>query len=109
MFVNDVASFKRGKKELIEYKNELLQRMDIHFKSLKRIPFEYQREATTRFIEGLNDEKLKNKLRRHCKRERNTVDEAFQYVIDWESWEAQARIHGDGNEASGGISLAVVE
>ena len=108
LFVNDVTQFRRGEKTLIEYKNDLLKKMNTHFKPLKRVPSEFQRQATARFIEGLDDEKLKNKLRRHCKRERNTIEEAFQYAIDWESSQVMASVHEKGNASSNGIVFAAV-
>ena len=61
-FINNVAHFKRGNKPLVEYKNELIKKMNANFDTLKRVPAEFQRQPTTRFIEGLEDEKLKAKL-----------------------------------------------
>ena len=100
-FLNDPAFFRRGVRSLIEYKTELLRLMNSYLPDLKRgSPTEFQRQATMRFIEGLDDEELRKKLRRHCKRERQNVDEAYQYVVDWEASNVQTRIReGEGAAA----------
>ena len=105
MFLNDPAFFRRGAKILIEYKTELLRLMNSYLPDLKRgSSTEFQRQATSRFIEGLDDEELRRKLRRHCKRERNNVDEAYQYVVDWEASNVQTRIH----EKEGAASISIM-
>ena len=79
--------------------------MNNYLPDLKRgSPSEFQRQATTRFIEGLDDEELRKKLRRHCKRERNNVDEAYQYVVDWEASNVQTRIR----EGEGAASISIL-
>ena len=59
--------------------------MNNHFSDLKQIPSEFQRQMTSRFIEGISDSVLRQKLRRHCKREKNNIDEAYQFAVDYES------------------------
>lgn len=65
LFLADVASFRRGEKGLVEYKNELLRRIKLYQPNLSTVPTEFQRQAVTRFIEGLDDVILKRKLRRY--------------------------------------------
>ena len=73
-FLADQASFKRGDKSLVQYKNELMRLMKIYLPDLVAVPEEFQRQACTRFIEGLDDDELKRLLRRHCRRTKNTLE-----------------------------------
>ena len=91
-FLADVASFKRGKRSLLEYKTELLRLMTTHSPDLVQVEGEFQRNCTSRFIEGLDNDSLKRKLRRHCKREKCTLEEAYNFVLDWETSDVQTRI-----------------
>ena len=99
LFLADVASYRRGGKGLVEYKNELLRRMKLYQPGLSDVPAEFERQATSRFIEGMGDAELKKELRRHCKREKLTIDEAFKYAVDAEASELQTRIR-DGEAAA---------
>ena len=92
IFLADVASFKRKNRNLLEYKTELMRLMGTHLSELKGVATEFQREAVTRFIEGLDDDKLKRKLRRHCKRENNTLEAAYEFAIKYETSNIQTRI-----------------
>ena len=69
-FLADMASFKRGHRPLLEYKNELMRLVTTHQPDLDRNGNEFQRQLTSRFIEGLDDEELRRDLRRYCKRAR---------------------------------------
>ena len=91
-FLADQASFKRGDRSLVQYKNELIRLMRVYLPDLVGVPAEFNRQATTRFIEGLDDDELKKLLRRHCKRAKNTVDEAYTFTVDYESSELQTKI-----------------
>ena len=68
-FLADQASFRRGDRSLVQYKNELKRLMRVYLPDLVAIPAEFNRQATTRFIEGLDNDELKRLLRRHCKRD----------------------------------------
>ena len=91
-FLADPASFKRGKRSLLEYKTELGRLMDTHLPNLRGVAVEFQRQAATRFIEGLDDDKLKRKLRRHCKKENCTLDAAYEFALNYETSNVQTRI-----------------
>ena len=108
MFLADVASFKRGTKTLLEYKNELKRLMNTYQPDLKDVPTEFERQATTRFIEGLDDDELKRKLRRYCKRDKLNLDAAYQFTLDYESSNLQTRIREGEAAAIGRRSLAYV-
>ena len=99
LFLGDVASFRRGEKGLVEYKNELLRKMKLYQPDLSTVPLEFQRQATSRFIEGLDDAELKRKLRRHCKRDKLTIEEAFHYTVDHEASSIQTQIR-EGDAAA---------
>ena len=103
LFMNNVAYFRREQRSLIEYRTELQRKMDLYFPSLKTIPAELQRQTTIRFIEGLAGDKIKAKLRRHCRKERCTIETAYQYVCDYESSSIhvgrQNRVSAGGNDA----------
>ena len=99
LFLADVGSSRRGEKGLLEYKNELLCKMKLYQPNLSTVPLEFQRQATSRFIEGLDDADLKRKLRRHCKREKLNIDEAFNYAVDSEASSIQTKIR-EGDAAA---------
>ena len=108
-FLADVASFKRGTKSLVHYKNELLRLMSTYLPDLMGVPAEFQRQCATRFIEGLADEELKRLLRRHCRRLKMTLDEAYTFTVDYESSELQTRIReGEGTAAFGRKTLGAM-
>ena len=92
IFLADVASFRRGQRSLLEYKTELLRLTTTYLPDLQQIVSEFQRELPARFIEGLDDEDLKKKLRRHCRRDRNTLDNAYNYALDYEAAEIQSSL-----------------
>ena len=91
-FLANTSAFKRGNKGLMEYKNELIKLLDMYLPNLKTIRDEYQREATKRFIEGLDDQRLQRKLREHCRRDRRTIDEAYTRAVDYEASERESEI-----------------
>ena len=95
----DVASFRRGNRSLLEYKTELTRLMDTHLPDLRAISSEYNRQIVFRFVEGLNDDDLKQELRRHCRRANNNIDAAYNYAVDWEATETttRAREHQDSS------------
>ena len=108
-FLADVSSFKRGDKSLVQYKNDLMRLMATYLPELSRVPEEFQRQATTRFIEGLEDDELKKLLRRHCKRDRQTVEEAYLFTVDYESSDLQTRIReGEATAAFGKKTLGAM-
>ena len=108
-FLADQASFKRGDRSLVQYKNELLRLMRVYLPDLAGVPAEFNRQATTRFIEGLEDDDLKRLLRRHCKREKNTVEEAYMFTVDFESSELQTRIReGEATAAFGRMTIGAI-
>ena len=84
---------------MVEYKNELLRKMKLYQPGLSAVPLEFQRQATSRFIEGLDDAELKRKLRRHCKRDKLNIDEAFNYAVDSEASSIQTQIR-EGDAAA---------
>ena len=53
-FLADMASFRRGTRTLIEYKNELKRLMQTHQPDLASGTPEYNRQIVVRFIEGLD-------------------------------------------------------
>ena len=108
-FLADVGAFKRGAKSLVEYKNELMRLMSTYLPDLKGVDKEYQRQSTTRFIEGLEDDALKRKLRRHCKRERMTLEAAYLYTVDYESSDLQSRLREGEAAAFGAKTFGAVE
>ena len=63
------------------------------------VPTEFQRQAISRFIEGLDDANLKRKLRRHCKSDKLNIDEAFNYAVDSEASDLQTKIR-EGDAAA---------
>ena len=93
-FLSDSAWLKRGTQSLMVYKNELISRVNLYQPELKRVPLEYQRQLVDRFISGLDDEQLRRKLRFHCRRERMTIEHAYEYAVDYESTEAEAKAKG---------------
>ena len=106
-FLADVASFRRGDKGLVEYKNELLRRIGLYQPDLAQVPTEYQRQAVARFIEGLDSIELKRKLRKHCKRDKLNVEEAFNYAVDTEAADLQTKLReGDAAAAFSEQSFA---
>lgn len=102
MFLADAASFRRGSKSLVHYKNELQRLMNTYLPELSTVPAEFQRQACTRFIEGLEDGELKRLLRRHCRREKMTLEEAYLFTVDHESSEIQTRIREEKGAATFG-------
>ena len=108
-FLADQASFKRGDRSLVEYKNELLRLMKLYLPDLVGVPAEFNRHGATRFIEGLDDDELKRLLRRHCKRAKNTVEEAYIFTVDYESSELQTKIReGETTAAFGRMSIGAM-
>ena len=108
-FLADVGSFRRGSKSLVEYKNELMRLMSTYQPDLKGVDREYQRQSTTRFIEGLEDDGLKRKLRRHCKRDKMTLEEAYLFTVDFEASDLQSRIREGETAALGLKTLGAIE
>ena len=111
IFLADVASFKKGKRSLLEYRTELTRLMDTHQPELQGLDTEFQRQITSRFIEGLENDELKRELRKECKRDRNNLDEAYNRAVDWEAAEVQTSIR-EGKSAvlsTEGKSLSVIE
>ena len=92
IFLADIASFRRDQRSLLEYRTELLRLTTTYLPNLRQIESEFQRQITARFIEGLEDENLKKKLRRHCRRDRNTLDHAYNYALDYEAAEIQSSL-----------------
>ena len=106
-FLADQASFKRGDKSLVQYKNELLRLMKIYLPNLVAVPEEFQWQACTRFMDGLDDEELKRLLRRHCRRTKNNIEEAYTFTVDYESSDIQTKIRdGEASAAFGKKTLA---
>ena len=91
-FLSNIAWFKRGNQSLMIYKNELISRLDLYQPDLRQVDIEYQRQLVDRFISGLDDDCLRRKLRFHCRRERMTINHAYEYAIDYESTEAESRV-----------------
>ena len=98
-FSADVASFRRGNRSLLKYKTELTRLMDTHLPNLRAISSEYNRQIVFRFVEGSDDDDLKQELRRHCRRANNNIDAAYNYRVDWEATETttRAREHQDSS------------
>ena len=91
VFLTDVACFKRGQQSLVIYKNELISRVKLYQPELSRVEVEFQRQLVDRFISGLDDERLRRKLRFHCRRERMTIQHAYEFAVDYESSEAEMK------------------
>ena len=91
IFLGDIASFRRQGRNLLQFKTELLRLMSTHQSELRDVESEFERQSTMRFIEGLDDEKLKQKLRFHCRKERNNLQAAYEFAVNWEAAEAQMR------------------
>ena len=108
-FLADQGSFKRGSKSLIEYKNELMRLMNTYQPTLATVPDEFERQATTRFIEGLADEEVKKELRKYCKRDKMTVEHAYHYTVDHESSELQTRIRSGEMALLGRPAFSAIE
>ena len=87
LFLSGTDTFKRGNQTLLEYRNELKRRMEAYQPDLVRVDTEFQRQAVRRFIDGLDDAELKGKLRFHCRRMRETLEEAYVFALDWEASE----------------------
>ena len=104
IFLSNVGSFKRGDQTLIAYRNELERRVNSYQPDLKNVAIEYQRQLVQRFIEGIDDVKLKKKLHCHCKREKTHIDKAFQFAVDYEASEFEEK--GKELAANGGANLA---
>ena len=103
-FLADTGSFKRMNKGLLEYKTEVRRLTTTHKPGLSNVPEEFEREMVTRFIEGLNDERLMRKLRRHCKRENNTLECAYNFAVDYEAAELQNSIRNGETTSNKGLS-----
>ena len=106
IFLADQASFKRGDKSLVQYKNELMRLMQTYLPDLVGVPEEFQRQACTRFIEGLDNDELKRLLRRNCRRTKNTLEEAYLFTVDYESSDLQTKIREGEAATLGKKSLA---
>ena len=105
-FLSDTAWFKRGTQSLIIYKNELISRVNLYQPELKRVPLEYQRQLVDRFISGLDEDRLRRKLRFHCRRNRMTIEHAYEYAVDYESAEAEAKARENVASEEGAIFSA---
>ena len=90
-FLNQIGEFKKGSLSYLEYRNELTRRVDLYQPELKNLVPEYQRQLVNRFIGGIEDTDLQRKLRFHCKRDRMTLDAAYEYAVDYESTEVEER------------------
>ena len=108
MFLGDPAYCKRNGKPVFAFKNDVMRLMNAYLSDLKRVPSEFQRQATLRFIEGQEDDELKCKLRFHCKREKNTIEEAYQYVVDWEASNVQTKLREGATSVTSGKELAIM-
>ena len=109
-FLSGVSSFKRGNMSLLQYKNELMRLMTTYQPNLKQVPEEYDRQVVARFIEGLQGDELKRKLRRICKRDNCSLELAYNYVIDHEAAQIQSAImEGEAVDATvGKKALAIL-
>ena len=76
---------------MVAFKNELVRRVNLYQPELKTVDSEYQRQLVNRFICGIEDTKLQRKLRRHCKRDKLKIDEAFNFAVDYESTEYEEK------------------
>ena len=84
---------------MVEYKNKLLRRIKFYQPDLSTVPIDFQRQATSRFIEGLDDADLKRKLRRHCKRDKLDIEQVFNYAVHSEASDLQTKIR-EGDAAA---------
>ena len=91
-FLASTSSFKRGSQTLLEYRTELIRLMMTYLPRLRQVPEEWDRQIVSRFIEGLEDNSLKAELRRHCKRLKCNLQEAYDFVVDFESAQVQTQI-----------------
>ena len=84
-FLANPGSFPKGSKTFLDYRNELVRLVGLYQPNLSQVPSEYQRQLVERFICGLNDPELQQKLRFHCRRDKMTIDHAYEYAVDYES------------------------
>ena len=92
VFLAHPAAFQQKELPLLEYKNEMLRKMATYQPELDSSSLEFQRQATSRFIEGLADAKLKKKLRKYCKRDKMNVESAYHFTIDYKAADLQTQI-----------------
>ena len=84
-FLMDQRYFRRGSRGLSEYKSEVLRLVDTYQPELRQMNAEFERQVVARFIEGLEDDELKKELWMHCRRGRQTIEEAYNRAVDYES------------------------
>ena len=92
-FLANPGSLTKGSKTFLDYRNELVRLVGLHQPNLIQVPYEYQRQLVERFICGLNDPELQQKLRFHCRRDKMTIDHAYEYAVDYES----SKVVGEGD------------
>ena len=90
-FLANVGGFKKGSQSLMAYKNELSRLVNLYQPELHTVDTEYQRQLVERFIGGLEDTKLQKKLRFHCRRDKNRIEDAFEYAVDYEATEVEEK------------------
>ena len=84
-FLANPGSFSKGSKTFLDYRNELVRLVGLYQPNLIQVSSEYQRQLVERFICGLDDSELQQKLRFHCRRDKRTIDHAYEYAVDYES------------------------
>ena len=84
-FLSNPAAPGRKGRSLLEYRNEITRLVDLYQPDLKGVPSEYQRQLVDRFISGLEGADMQRKLRFYCRRDKLTLQHAYDYAVDYES------------------------
>ena len=84
-FLGNPASFQKGTQTFLQYRNEIVRLVGLYQPGIVGVPSEYQRQLVERFICGLNDAELQRKLRFHCRRDKMTIEHAYEFAVDYES------------------------
>ena len=100
LFLSNPGAFRKGRKSLMEYKNELTRMINTYQPNLANVDDEYQRQLVNRFIEGLEDQKLQRKLRFFCKRDKMNISAAYEFAVDYESAEVEVKVKEESSLAA---------
>ena len=108
-FLANVGGFKKGSQSLLAYKNELTRLVNLYQPELHTVATEYQRQLVDRFIGGLDDPELQKKLRFHCRRDKMTIDVAFEFAVDYEATEVEEKAKELASSARAHVTAAVAK
>ena len=91
-FLSNPAAPGRKGRSFLEYRNEITRLVDLYQPDLKGVPSEYQRQLVDRFISGLEGADLQRKLRFYCRRDKLTLQHAYDYAVDYESTAVEEKV-----------------